>query len=274
MMRGINHEYYGDKVVVNCATCHQGQPQPVASPAIAQGAWQPLEKKVAGEQPVTLPQLEEVLEKYLRAIGGKAAVEGLRTQMLKSTRTSFNKMTPPQTSSLEVYKEAPNKLLVIATLPGVVTYQGFNGTVAWVSYPGEHREVPGAEALRLQRRAEFYGDLKLSERYRRLSVLGKERLGEREAFVMEALPADEESEKLYFDSETGLLVRRRVDFKTVLGVVPEVTGYEDYRAVDGIKLPFTIRWSRPPNSWRQKFTEIRHQLVIERSKFDLPAQPR
>jgi hypothetical protein len=69
-----------------------------------------------------------------------------------------------------------------------------------------------------------------------------------------------------------LLVRRYVTFKTALGSIPEVTDFGDYKEVDGIKLPFTVSWSRMPFTSTQKFVEIKLNVPVESAKFDAPVK--
>ena len=47
--------------------------------------------------------------------------------------------------------------------------------------------------------------------------------------------------------------------------IPEQTDFEDYREVDGVKLPFTIKISNIDTwfSLTRKLTEIRHNVAVE-----------
>ena len=103
-----------------------------------------------------------------------------------------------------------------------------------------------------------------------MRVLGKEKVGDRDAFVVGATSRDDSREKLYFDAETGLLLRRYLTFKTALGSIPEVIDFADYKDVDGIKLPFTISWSRMPFTSTTRFVEIKLNVPVDDAKFDMP----
>lgn len=98
------------------------------------------------------------------------------------------------------------------------------------------------------------------------SVKGREKIGEREAYVAEATPGDGLGEVLFFDVSTGPLARRDV---TVQGTTLQAY-LEDYKELDGIKLPFTIRHSRPDFSFTYKFDEVKQNITIEVSTFDKP----
>jgi hypothetical protein len=123
-----------------------------------------------------------------------------------------------------------------------------------------------------RREAEFYKETRLKDIYSKLRVVGRETVGGREAYVVEAVPADGGGpEKLYFDAETGLLVRKYSEAKTILGQFPTQTDYEDYREVEGVKLPFAVRWSIPGRSWGRKITEVKQNVPLDDAQFNPPA---
>ena len=72
---------------------------------------------------------------------------------------------------------------------------------------------------------------------------------------------------------TGLLLRRITSTPTIVGLIPEQVDYEDYRDVDGLKLPFTIRVTTVDraNSSTRKFTEIKLNVPVDDMKFRKPA---
>jgi len=97
--------------------------------------------------------------------------------------------------------------------------------------------------------------------------------GQGEAYAVEATPSDGGApEKLYFDAQTGLLRRKYSEAKTFLGQFPTQTGYEDYREVDGVKLPFAIRWSIPGRAWGRKIAEVKQNVPLDDARFDPPAE--
>lgn len=272
MTRGINKENFSGNPVVNCYTCHRGQTQTATMPPPGQLAWQTPDAEPAGTKPPeSMPGAEQVIDKYTRAIGGGASIDRLRTRVARGTRTTTNKMTPPLAVPLEVYQTAANKLLVITRPPSGVIYEAFNGTAGWLKDARGRRETAGKELAEQKRGADFYRFLKIKESYPGLRVLGKEKVGDREAYVVGATSREGEREKLYFDAETGLLIRRYVTLKTALGPIPEVTDFWDYKDVDGLKLPFTVSWSRPPFTSTEKFVEIKLNVAIDDAKFDPPA---
>jgi hypothetical protein len=127
-------------------------------------------------------------------------------------------------------------------------------------------------SAQLRREAEFHKETRLKEVYPKMTVLGRATVGGREAYVVEASPADGGSpEKLFFDAQTGLLVRKYSEARTALGQFPTQTDYEDYREVDGVKLPFSIRWAIPGRVWGRKITEVKQNVPLDDAQFNAPA---
>jgi hypothetical protein len=170
----------------------------------------------------------------------------------------------------EIYRQAPNKALVITTGPSGVVTQGFNGTIGWVKTSEGVQQLNSFAVADFKFNADFNREIRVRELYKKLSVTGKEKIGNREAYVVEAIPLEGAAEKLYFDSQTGLLIRRAADEVTAFGTIPDYTDMEDYKEVDGIKLPFTVRRSSQWSNATLKVTEVKHNVAIEDAKFDMP----
>ncbi|MEK6301925.1 MAG: hypothetical protein AABO41_14530 [Acidobacteriota bacterium] len=213
-----------------------------------------------------LPTVEQVLSKYVQATGGGAAHQKLTTRVAKG---EWENVTRGVKIPIEIYSKAPNKRVEILDAPENqgFTGRGYDGAAGWSMNMTETglRQLEGPELAMMQRESDFYRAIKLELLYQRLSVSGKDRIAGREVYVVEGLPESGNPEKLYFDVETGLLSRRDV----VYGKTPVQHYYEDYREVDGIKLPFVLR-SEGPVRVITRLTEIKHNVSIDDSKFKSP----
>jgi len=126
--------------------------------------------------------------------------------------------------------------------------------------------LEGVDLGMLRRDSDFYRTIRLERLYARLTATGVERINNREVYAVEAIPESGNPEKLYFDSETGFLSRRDV----VYGKTPVQHYFEDYREVDGIKLPFVIR-SEGPVRVITRLKDIQHNIPIDDEKFKTPS---
>jgi hypothetical protein len=288
MVFEINKANFEGKAVVTCNTCHRGSTKPLPIPPIGQGAFTNTTFADPDSKPTPgLPTADQLFDKYLRALGGRPAVDEIKTRLTKVTLLRpklVNSGTPRaailnrgETWTMETFQKAPDKYLAVITTPQGVIYQGFNGSVGWTRTPGGTREMNSGEVARIKRQADLSKDLKLKDQYSRMSVTGAEKIGDREAYVVEAMSLDQKIEKLFFDTESGLLLRRTVFTETKLGLDPEQTDYEDYRAVDGIRLPFVVRTSYLDDNHlgtTRTLTEVKHNMPIDDARFETLAVPK
>ena len=272
MTRNLNKESFSGNPAITCYTCHRGKPNSVPLPPADLVSSQPAEADVTPAKPPALPTSDEIIGRYARAIGGEPALAKMKTRVLRGFETFSNRMTPPMTMPIEIYQTSENKLLLIRSVSGESSSQGFDGARGWIRDSGGVRDIDAKDLVAMRRSADFFRYLKIKETYPQMRVLAKEKVGTREAYVVGATSRDDSLERLYFDATSGLLIRRQVTFKTAFGGIPEVTDFDDYREVGRVKLPFTISWSRPPFGSIQKFTEIRLNVSIDESRFKPPAK--
>ncbi|HSS22422.1 MAG TPA: c-type cytochrome [Pyrinomonadaceae bacterium] len=264
MVFEINKGNFSGAKSVSCFTCHRGSPQPLSVPAVGQNLWQP-GSATSKEKP--LPTVDEILSKYVQAIGGAEALHKINSRVVKGSRIGADGVLVPE----EVYQKAPNKILTVTTYPQNTFRTGFNGSAAWGSSSRDGaRDLPDAIVSQLKIDSEFYLETKLKELYRELVLVGASKIGDAEVYVIKATPLSGDAEKLFFDAQTGLLVRRYKESELLLGKFPLQTDYEDFREVDGVKQPFLIRWSMPGRSWGRKINEIKQNVPIDDGQFNPP----
>ena len=134
--------------------------------------------------------------------------------------------------------------------------------------------MSNAALAQVKRMADLQQDLKLKERYPKMTVVGKEKVADREAWIIEALTDEGRRERFFFDTQNGLLLRRVALTRTALGDDPEQTDYEDYRLVDGVKLPFKITVSYLDDNHygtARVISAVKQNMAIDDAKFDPPA---
>jgi photosynthetic reaction center cytochrome c subunit len=225
MVLDLNKGSFNGEKAVSCFTCHRGKLTPVSVPAVGQNLWQP-NTTSAKENP--LPTVDEILEKYVQAVGGQQAFQRVTSRVAKGSRIGADGVLVPE----DVYQKAPNKILTVTTYPDVAFSTGFNGIAGWGnSSKGGARDLPDPVLAQLKSDSEFYKEIKTRELYRKLTLVGKSMIGDAEVYVIDATPkalsVSGGPEKLFFDVRTGLLVRRYIESETFLGMFPLQTDYED-----------------------------------------------
>jgi hypothetical protein len=204
--------------------------------------------------PTQFPSVEQIIDHYVNAIGGRAALEKLNSRVSVGT---VELQTMGLTGTAEMYEQAPNKSTLIINVDGMGTIQQtYDGSTAWLQDPLDgFVKFPPAVAARIGSEATFSRDRRLRESSADLAVTAKEKIDGREVFVVrsKSLPS---AEVWFFDVENGLLLRRGR------------TSYGDYREVDGVKLPFKVT---DETSYGfgvvVHLNEIKHNVPIDQSKF-------
>ncbi|MCI0660472.1 MAG: hypothetical protein L0220_05305 [Acidobacteria bacterium] len=219
-----------------------------------------------------LPSVDEILEKYIKAVGGKQAIEKITTRAVKGT---FEIEAMNVTADFENYLKAPNKTAMILTIPNFGTFTNiFDGTNGWKVNPmeGGLRELSGRELSEMKRDSDFHSELNFKKNFPKMSVKGKEKAGSYDAYVIDAIPPEGPAEKLYFDVVTGLLVRQDGERESSQGATQAETYFDDYKAVDGVKVAHSIKSVMPMMTFVIKFTEVKQNAPIDDAKFNKPSE--
>jgi len=219
----------------------------------------------------TAPTVKVILANFVKAIGGEAAVRKPRSR----TSTGTVEITAMGAKgAVEISQKAPNKMIVVMNLPGLgAIREGYDGTTAWSQDPFTGlREKSGAELAATKREASFYRDVELAKDYPKMVLKGTEKVSGRDAYVIEATtPEGTTPDKLYFDKETFMIVRLDSVRESPQGTIPIQAYFEDYRTVDGISMPFTVRQAVAGSDIIIRFTDVRHDAPIDDAKFSKPA---
>lgn len=285
MVSEINKNNFGGRPVVTCNSCHRGSTQPLATPAIGQGAFTDTTRDLEVRTPPPLPTADELFERYRNALGGDAALKAITTRYTRATslRSKIINSGTPKAAAVnrgeswvvEIYQKAPEKFLAVVTTPRGVIYQAYNGKTGWIKSSEGEREMTAAEVAGIRPQAALHKDLSLKDQYSRMEVVGREKIGDRDNFVVEALSLNDKTERLYFDANTGLLARRVVFSKLTIGLDPEQTDYEDYRRVGQTWLPYTVRVSYLDDNHygtTRKVHVVKQNLPIDDSKFEFSSK--
>jgi hypothetical protein len=221
-----------------------------------------------------LPALDAVLARNVQALGGRAALEKVRSRTILGEASSS---MMPSAASWHYYAKKPDKRLSEVEVPGWGSVlDGFDGKVAWLKNPGMAAvERSGAELAKVRREAVFDRDLELKRLYPGLAVKGLETAAGEQTVLLEAKQADGSLDRFYFSLKSGLLVRQ--DSEVTEGGNKTTTSalFEDYRPIDGIQIPFLMRVTAGSGGMDMNITiklkEVKQNLEIADSKFAKPA---
>ena len=221
------------------------------------------------ESSASMPSLDDVLSRYVQASGGAKALTSLTSRMIKG---SVNVVGVSRGGTLEIYTKAPNKsLTIMQTQPFGLIKLGFNGRVGWGQTIKGTRLLKGHELVALQRDSDFYNPVTLKSLYPKIKLLGTSKIGYREVYVIELEPAANSAEKLYLDATTYLPVRANA-IRSIAAqqVIPIEIYFDDWKEVDGVKLPFSLTQSFPGLTLGITLKEIKHNVPLDDSLFEKP----
>jgi zinc protease len=228
------------------------------------------EEKPAASPAASLPTTDEILDNYVKALGGKEACLKLTSRTVKGT---FQIEAMNASGTVEAFTKAPNKNALIITIEGFGTINSvFDGSKGWSNDPFTgFRELTGAELAATKRDADFYPMLNFNKNYSKLVVKGTEKVGATETYVIEATPAEGTPEKFYFDVKTGLLMRHDFEREGPQGKMANERYFQDYKPVDGVNIAHTLKQVTPVFEVTTKFTEVKNNTEIDEAKFNKPS---
>lgn len=219
---------------------------------------------------VKMPTAQEILAKYVQAIGGKANYEKLKTRLSKATQEI---PAAGIKGTIEIYAAAPDKSFSKAVIPGLGDFtESFDGKTAWADNPIQgKRDKSGEELAQTRLVNSFYRDINLDKLYPKMTVKGIEKVGANDTYVVVAAPENNlPPETFYFDVKSGHLLRQDGIVITPEGKTPTKTIFEDVREVDGIKIPFKATTTLPQFDIILTLTEIKHNVKVEDAMFAKP----
>jgi len=299
MVRAINDEHFKGEERVTCSTCHQarrepsplpplsqpltpeqiaalaqrgatrpggGAPGQPAAPAQAGGAPPPGAPGPGGRNQRPTETVDQVLDRYVQALGGRDALLKLTSRVRRGTVTNRAGQSSPITV------EETSAGLFRATIESTpATSRAFDGHSGWVETAGRIRELDGVESANAGLPADLVLGLRIKDGYSAVAVRAYDRVNGHDVIAVEGRRSPAVTETLYFDRTSGLLVRRMARMRTPLGHLPAQIDYDDYRLVDGIQTPFDVRITDWESVLVERFAEVTFNQAIDSTRFAKPA---
>jgi photosynthetic reaction center cytochrome c subunit len=261
MTFAINKEFFAGKQEVSCSTCHNGRPHPLNVPNLNPGEIVERRQK----QPEVKPLVDAILEKYTRAVS-----KGANTRAIESRFITALRIEPDGTSEKEEIWQKAGKL-VISTIypPSYTVTEAFDGEKAWKTSNADPIKLKEDETEQIRRTAEVFAVVDLKAVYPKLEFGALEKIRGRDVYMIRATSMTGSRERLYFDAQTGLLVRRTASSPTILGAFIYQVDYNDYKDFGGVKLPVTTRVAMPGISFTRKILKVKINAPIDDKKFTL-----
>ena len=284
MMITINSENFDNHREVTCFTCHRGRSMPVGIPPvmgdelkvtadagrteahtvveIGEGASGEA-KKAAG------PTSDQLIDKYLKAVGGADAINQVTSRVMKGTITFGDRNIP-----IDIFSKDPDKRVSFAHTPDGDSITAFDGHEGWLGVPKRPvREMHGPDIDAAAMDADLHFAAHLKSMFSKAEVRGMERIGDDDAYLVIGQREGKTPLNLYFDRQSGLLVRLVRFGDTPLGQLPTQIDYADYREAGAVRIPFRWTLARPGGRFTIQVTEVKQNVPVYDAKFAKPPAP-
>jgi len=277
MVAAINRTNFGGAQMVTCWTCHHARDIPSTTIALDTLYGPPNDEKDDILPPANgEPSANDILDKYLQALGGAQRLASLTSFVATGTQVGYTDVKGG--GQFEIDAKAPDQRAVSITFKDAPDRgnqtRAYDGHVGWVNTPrsllGEY-EVTGSELDGLRLDAELSFPAQIKQALTNLRVGYPDSLNGREVEVVQGSGPRGLLATLYFDKQSGLLVRMIRFSKSPIGHAPTQVDYSDYRDVNGIKFPFqyTFSWLDGKDSFQ--LSEVKTNVPIDPAKFGRPA---
>ena len=295
MVASLNRENFNGRQVVTCYSCHHGRDRPLTTPTV-ESVYSPvpIEMDDILAQAPGQPAADQIIDKFIRAIGGAERLASVKSYVATGTSVGFGGFGGG--AQVKLYAKAPDQRTLIIDFkdtPGRGdTTRSYDGHTGWLRTPLNvlrEYELSGGEldGARLDAEMSFPGQIKQILTKLRVSLpttisdlpapssqtskeesvgFGQDRLAD----VVQGIGPRDLLVTLYFDRETGLLLRVVRYGKSPIGRVPTMIDYSDYRDVDGLKMPFrlTFGWLNGRDAIR--LNDVQLNVPVDPAVFGKP----
>lgn len=275
MVNAINRTYFGERREVTCYSCHRGGDKPRVTPSLTDlyGPPRPEEPDEIFKEGPSKPSADQVLDRYIEALGGAQRLAGLTSFAAKGTYKGFSDI---EKSALELYAKAPNQRTMIVHTGNGDSTTVFDGRVGWSAAPATDSPVSvltltGGDLDGARLDAELLFPARIQEALKQWRVGYPATVDDHETQIVQGTSDGKYPVNLYFDSKNGLLLRQVRYTESPVGLNPTQVDYGDYREVAGVKMPF--RWTVTWLDGRAliELTDVQANAAIDAAKFTRPA---
>jgi photosynthetic reaction center cytochrome c subunit len=271
MMYAINKDNFDGEREVTCYSCHRGAADPVATPLITADLPAPegAAEKKPGDAQAALPSADQLFAKYLAAVGGPDTLRKVTSRVEKGTLSIGD-----QRAAADVLQKAPDKRLSTMHLAGGDSITAFDGHGGWMAVPGRPPHMmTGSENEAAGMDADLYFPINVKTMRQKFTVETGEKVDGHETTLVVGKTDGQTPLRLYFDSQSGLLVRLVRYAETPLGRLPTQIDYADYRDADGVKVPYRWTLARPGNRFTIQIDQVQQNVPVDDVKFVPPPAP-
>jgi photosynthetic reaction center cytochrome c subunit len=294
MVQTINHDNFSGRQMVTCWSCHRGRDRPLTTPTLANVYGPVAEELDDFLMPTDQPSADQIIDKYLQAVGGQQRLSTVKTLVARGSSVGFGGFG--RGGRAQIFSRFPDQSATIIDFPSTPerghSLRIFDGHQGWIETPlsvlGEY-EITGGEldGAKLDAELAFPAQIKqvLSNLHAATPTTISD-LPEPSSQAAEESKATTSKEHvtnvvqgigpggilvtLYFDAESGFLLREVRYSKSPIGRIPTQIDYSDYRDVGGMKMPFRLVFAWLDGRDSIQLDKIQINATVDKSKFSKP----
>jgi hypothetical protein len=215
--------------------------------------------------PARAQEPAKIVQQYIKAAGGGRALSRIQTLALEGTFTTDNGKSGTYTLNTKL----PNRYYLELLVGEQNLIEAYNGKSAWHrNQAGELGTLVGPEGMQLEAAAQYYNSRLVNPKKEKmaLALVGNAQVLGKDALELEVTTATGVKRQVFFDPQTHLILKEAAP----VGGVQEEVLYDDYRAVDGVKLPYKIELHRDDAKYDITVTRAVINGTIGERVFDFP----
>jgi hypothetical protein len=274
MVRAINKEHFAGANMLTCYSCHRGGERPKIIPSLAEQYGAPQEDPNEFEVPRQTTgglSADQIFDKYMQALGGSQQLAGINSFVAKGTYEGYD--TDRETVPVEVFGKAPDQHATVIHIRGgdkITTYDGHEGWVLEPATPAPLIKLTGGDldGAKIDATVFFPARIKQSRGQWRS---GMTTIDDNDVLVVEGTSTGQTPIKLYFNKESGLLMRMVRYTNTLVGTIVTQMDYSDYRTVSGVKMPFKWITTWVDGQSTTQLSGVQANAPIDAVRFAKPA---
>lgn len=282
MVKSLNQTNFGGAHRVTCWTCHRSDTQPPETPSLAVQNTEVAEKdpndiEVLPDPIPGAPTADQILDKYVQAVGGTEKLATITSIAAKGTYSGFD--TDLGKVPAEVYAKSPGMSTTIVhrseKAQNITTYDGRGGWIAMTNTLLPVRALSTGELDNARLDAEMFFPAAIKNYLHDWRTgFAPTSVDNHPVQVVQATAPGGTRVKLFFDTKSGLLVRVARFADTPLGFNPSEVDYSDYRDVAGVKVPFhwTLTWTDGRSDF--DMTDLQVNVPVDAAKFGEAVLPK
>ncbi len=275
MMFAINKDNFDGHREVTCFSCHRGSTNPVATPPVMADDIKPLMEAAAAaeksehSEDKDAPSPDQLFDRYVKAVGGASAIDDITSRVMKGTITFGDR-----TVSIDIYCKDPDKRISFTHTPDGDSITAFDGHEGWLGIPPRPpRDMHGQELDAAAMDADLHFPAHLKEMFNKAEVRGSEKIADTDTYLIIGRREGKPPLRLYFDKNSGLLVRLTRYADTPFGLLPTQIDYADYRQAGDVRIPFRWTLARPSGRFTIQISDVKENVPVDDAKFAKPASP-